>query len=696
MDRREARECAKTKVAQMTVEEAASQLRYDAPAIERLGIPEYNWWNEALHGVARAGTATVFPQAIGLAATFDEELLCEIGHAIGLEGRAKYNEAAKHGDRDIYKGLTFWAPNVNIFRDSRWGRGHETYGEDPYLTGRMGTAFIKGMQEKNENGYMLAAACAKHFAVHSGPEALRHTFDAEVSPKELFETYLPAFEMCVEEGEVEAVMGAYNRVNGKPCCGHDYLIKDVLRGKWGFEGHFVSDCWAVKDFHEHHHVTDRPEESVKLALEAGCDVNCGCTYQRVMNAFEEGILSEDTIRDAAVRLMTTRYMLGMFDETSFDKVPYEVVDCEEHKKLNDRAAAESLVLLKNNGILPIDTEKVKTIGVIGPNADSRKALMGNYYGTASRYITVLEGMEDEAEDIRVMYAEGCHLYKDKPDSLAEEDNRLAEALTVSEHSDVVILCLGLDESLEGEEGDEGNAFASGDKRDLRLPECQERLLKAIAETGKPFVVCVLAGSALDLSCAKEHADAIIQAWYPGARGGRAIARLMFGKEVPKGKLPVTFYKDIDDLPDFCDYSMKNRTYRFIEKEPLYPFGYGLGYGQAEITEVKLAGDESFSYLSALGNGVSLTVHIKNSSEWRVSEVLQVYVRVLGTENEVPNPKLAAFKRVDVEKGQEMTVTIDVPRYAFSTVNDQGERVFDGNDADIWVGFSSDDYRCMDR
>lgn len=354
-------ERAKKLVAQMTVEEKASQLRYDAPPIKRLGIPAYNWWNEALHGVARAGTATSFPQAIGLAAMFDEELLGKIAEAIADEGRAKYNENSKHSDRDIYKGLTFWSPNVNIFRDPRWGRGHETYGEDPYLSATLGKAFVKGLQGDKE--YLKAAACAKHFAVHSGPENLRHEFDAEVSKKDLYETYLPAFEALVKDAEVESVMGAYNRTNGEPCCGSYMLLRDILRREWGFKGHVVSDCWAIRDFHEHHHVTATAPESAALALKAGCDLNCGNTYQQILVALENGLITEDDITLACERLFTTRFMLGLFDKTEFDKIPYEVVDCKEHAMLNEQAARESAVLLKNNGILPLDKNRLKTVAV---------------------------------------------------------------------------------------------------------------------------------------------------------------------------------------------------------------------------------------------------------------------------------------------------------------------------------------------
>lgn len=555
--RKRARKQAEELVDQMTLMEKASQLRYDAPAIPRLHIPAYNWWNESLHGVARGGTATVFPQAIGLAASFDREMLEEIGEAIALEGRAKYNAAVKLDDRDIYKGLTFWAPNVNIFRDPRWGRGHETYGEDPYLSSRLGVSYIRGLQGDGET--MKAAACAKHFAVHSGPEALRHEFDAEVSEKDLRETYLPAFQACVQEGHVEAVMGAYNCVNGEPCCGSKTLLKKILREEWGFDGHVVSDCWAIKDFHENHLVTGTPVQSAALAMEAGCDLNCGVTYLHLVHACQEGLVTEAQITEAAVRLFTTRFLLGMFDGSEYDSVPYTVVECKEHRDLSERAARESIVLLKNNGILPLDREKLKTIGIIGPNADSRKALIGNYHGTSSEYITVLEGVRRSVGDeVRILYSDGCHLYENKTENLAREQDRLSEARIVARESDVVILCLGLDETLEGEEGDTGNSYASGDKVDLRLPKSQRMLMEAVAMEKKPTVLCLMAGSDIDLSFAEEHFDAIVDLWYPGAYGGAAAADILFGKYSPSGKLPITFYESLEELPAFEDYSNPER------------------------------------------------------------------------------------------------------------------------------------------
>ena len=489
MNREEARKKAEALVAQMDVLEAAAQLRYDAPALDRLHIPEYNWWNEALHGVARAGVATSFPQAIGMAAAFDPDMVERLGDIAATEGRAKYNAFSRKDDRDIYKGLTFWSPNINIFRDPRWGRGHETYGEDPYLTARLGLAYIRGLQGSGE--FLKSAACAKHFAVHSGPEAERHRFDVHPSKKDMEETYLPAFEVAVKQGDVEAVMGAYNAVNGYPCCGSPELLQGYLREKWGFQGHVVSDCWAVNDFHEHHHFTDTPAESSAAALKAGTDLNCGCTYRCLITALAQKLISEDDIRRAAVRLFTTRYLLGIMDgqQTEYDRIPYSVVECKEHVSAALEAAEKGIVLLKNDGVLPLRKEKLNAIAVVGPNANSRVALVGNYHGTSSRYITVLEGIQDEVgEDVRVYYSEGCHLFKERTENLAHPGDRISEALIAADQSDVVVLVLGLDETLEGEEGDTGNADASGDKLSLLLPQSQRDLAQAVLGCGKPVIL----------------------------------------------------------------------------------------------------------------------------------------------------------------------------------------------------------------
>lgn len=687
-EREVAKKRAEELVSQMTVEERASQLRYDSPAIPRLGIPEYNWWNEALHGVARGGCATSFPQAIGLAASFDKDLMKQVGEVIAEEGRAKYNGYSKKGDRDIYKGLTFWSPNVNIFRDPRWGRGHETYGEDPYLTGSLAVEFIRGMQ--GEGDVMKAAACAKHFAVHSGPEDVRHEFDAEVTEKDLWETYLPAFEACVKEGEVEAVMGAYNRTNGEPCCAHSVLMEDILRGKWGFSGHYVSDCWAIADFHNGHMVTDTPWESAALALEKGCDVNCGVTYLYALKALELGMVTEEQITQAAVRLFTTRFLLGLFDETEYDKIPYERVECEEHLELARKAAGESVVLLKNDGILPLKREKIKTVGVIGPNADSRIAMIGNYYGTSSHYTTILEGIQNEAgKDIRVLYSEGCQLWKESAEGLARRQDRLSEALIVAEHSDVVILCLGLDETLEGEERDQGNGVGSGDKKDLLLPEVQRELLDKLLEQDTPVVLCLLAGSAVDVSAAQEKAAAVLQAWYPGAGGGKSVADILFGKVSPSGKLPVTFYynDDLEHMPEFTDYSMKRRTYRYLERKPLYPFGYGLTYGDIQVENVQITGG-----FGEIQENVQLNIRVKNYGTYATEDVIQVYVKDMDSVHEVKNSRLCGYQRVSLQPGEEKNISLSLTQEAFCVVNEKGERHQEGKHFRIFVGTCQPDER----
>lgn len=681
MDRQEARQKAEALVAQMTLEERASQLRYDAPPIKRLGIPAYNWWNEALHGVARAGQATVFPQAIGMAATFDPELVEQVADVVATEGRAKYNAYAALDDRDIYKGLTYWAPNVNIFRDPRWGRGHETYGEDPYLTSRMGVAYVKGLQGDGET--MKAAACAKHYAVHSGPEALRHEFDAVATEKDMRETYLPAFEALVKEAGVEAVMGAYNRTNGEPCCGSKTLISDILRDEWGFEGHFVSDCWAIRDFHERHMVTATPTESAAMAINAGCDLNCGVTYLHILNAYEQGLVTEETITEAAIRLYTTRYLLGLFDGSEYDEIPYDTVESKEHIQLAREVAEKSFVLLKNDGILPLDKKKIKSIGIIGPNANSRASLDGNYHGTATEYMTVQEAIcRYVGDDVRVHTSVGCHLFKDRSESIAKELDRLKEAQIVAEHSDVVILCLGLDETLEGEEGDTGNSYASGDKESLLLPESQLRLMETLAETGKPVILCMMAGSDIDMSFANEHFAAILEMWYPGAQGGNAAARILFGEVSPSGKLPVTFYETLEELPEFTDYTMEGRTYRYMKKLAQYPFGFGLTYGKAVVSEANLAGN----------NQISATV--KNESNVDIEEVLQVYVKKEDSPHDTLHPSLCAFKRVALAAGEEKKVCIEIPQSAFMVVNEVGKRFVDGNHFRFYVGFSQPDAKSV--
>ncbi|MBR1586645.1 MAG: glycoside hydrolase family 3 C-terminal domain-containing protein [Clostridia bacterium] len=670
MKREEARKMAEALVAQMTIEEAAGQLSYQAPAIPRLGIPAYNWWNEALHGVARAGMATMFPQAIGLGAAFDPKLVEELGDVAATEGRAKYNAAFRHGDHDIYKGLTFWSPNINIFRDPRWGRGQETFGEDPLLTAETGCAYVRGLQGKGDT--MKAAACAKHFAVHSGPESLRHEFNAEASEKDLAETYLPAFEALVKEAKVESVMGAYNRTNGEPCCASSYLM-GKLRNEWGFEGHFVSDCWAIRDFHEGHHVTENAIQSAAMAVNAGCDLNCGCSYCNLMIAINIGLVKEETVRESAVKLFTTRYMLDILGEGSeYDQIPYSVVECDAHQAKADEATRKACVLLKNDGLLPLNTDQIKTLGVIGPNADSRRALMGNYHGSASRYITVQEGLQDALQGkVRVLCAEGCHLYNDKMSNLAQEnDDRMSEAIEVAENSDAVVLVVGLDETIEGEQGDTGNPYGSDDKLSLLLPPSQQRLLDNVLKVGKPTVIVLLAGSAIDLAEAGQKANAILMGWYPGARGGKVIADLLLGKASPSGKLPVTFYYNdqLQEMPAFTDYSMRGRTYRYFAGKPLYPFGYGLTYGDVHVTAARAVKQDG---------KLLVDVTVRNDGTVDTEDVVQLYCQNEGSENAPLNPRLCAFQRVLFPAQREIRVTIPVDEKRFLVVNDQGQRVEEG-------------------
>ena len=663
---RPALERAEALVSEMTVEEAASQLRYDAPAIERLGIPAYNWWNEALHGVARAGTATMFPQAIGLAAMFDPSTLYRVGEVVSTEARAKYNGTFRRGDRSIYKGLTFWSPNINIFRDPRWGRGHETYGEDPYLTAECGKAYVHGLQ--GDGPVMRAAACAKHAAVHSGPEGIRHGFNAVASPKDIEETYLPAFESLVKEAHVEGIMGAYNAINGEPSCASPFL-QEKLRS-WGFDGYFVSDCGAISDFHQFHHFTANAVDSAALALKNGCDINCGGCYASIMTAYEEGLVTEDDIRSAAIRAMRTRIRLGLFSgKTEFDDISYDVVACDDHKDLAWLCSLQSMVLLKNNGILPLDEETISTIAVVGPNANSRSVLEGNYMGTADRYITLLEGIQDRFAG-RVLYAPGAHLYKFRSENCNGDfdHDRLAEALDCAEHADIVIACVGLDPSIEGEAGDASNEYAAGDKRDLRLPESQRVLVEALAKTGKPLIILCAAGSAMNCEV---DCDALLHVWYPGQMGGEAAASILFGDFAPSGKLPVTFYDDSDKLPDFTDYAMKGRTYRYTQDNILYPFGFGLTYGTTLMKELTSE------------NGIA-SVTVENPGAERVDDVVQLYLHD-DADCAVPNWALCGFERVTLAGGQTKTVHIRIDERAFTSVDENGIRAVRGNVYTLYAG-----------
>jgi Beta-glucosidase-related glycosidases len=678
-------------VAQMTLEERASQLSFDSPPIKRLGIPRYHWWNEALHGVARAGTATMFPQAIAMAAMFDKGAMYQIGDVIATEARGKYNISVAANDCDIYKGLTLWSPNINIFRDPRWGRGHETYGEDPYLTGRLGVNYIKGIQ--GEGKYLKAAACAKHFAVHSGPEELRHEFNAEVSDKDLWETYLPAFEECVAEAKVEGVMGAYNRTNGEPCCGSQFLMKDILRGKWQFDGYYVSDCWALKDFHENHHVTNTITESVALALKMGCDINCGNLYLRIMQAYQEGKVTEEDISTAAVNVVRTRLRLGLLaTDCEYDQIGYEQVACRKHRDLAIEAAEKAVVLLKNAGqILPLSKAQ-KAVAVIGPNADSRMPLIANYHGTAPRYITILEGIEEVTESkMRIYYSEGCHTVKDRVERLARANDRFAEAIAAAKMAGIAIVCVGLDERYEGEQQDIGNRFegeaSNADKETTKLPDVQVNLLKEIIATGVDVIVVNLTGSAVELKWLHDtpNVKAILQGWYPGAEGGLAIARILFGEVNPSGKLPVTFYEDAKGMLPITDYSMANRTYRYMKGQALYPFGYGLSYTTFIYDKVEIQQVEK---------GCEVRVHVTNSGDCQGSEVVEVYCKDVASKYAVTNHSLCAFERVTLAPKETKEVCLQISKKAFTIVDEKGARYQDGENFVLYVGGSQPDARSV--
>jgi beta-glucosidase len=684
-------ERAKDLVSRLTLEEKWQQMVHEAAAIPRLGIPEYNWWNECLHGVARAGIATVFPQAIGLAAIWSYPRMFEIASVIADEARAKHHEFARQGDRGYYKGLTFWTPNINIFRDPRWGRGHETYGECPHLTGKLGVAFVKGLQGDDPKYFKLVAT-AKHYAVHSGPEAMRHEFDAIASPKDLRETYLPAFHDLVVEGKAYSVMSAYNRTNGEPCSASPTLLQKILRDEWGFQGYVVSDCWAIRDIHTHHKITKAPFESAAISVQAGCDLNCGCSYEHIPEAVKNGVLSEAEIDVCLRRLFEARLRLGMFDppeRVPFASTPYEVNDSEPHRELSRVAAREAMVLLKNDGVLPL-SKNVKSIAVIGPNADDRHVLVGNYFGFPSRSSTPLDGIRAAvSKATKVWYTQGCKLTGTKREGLGRAAV-LSEARSMAERSDVVVLCLGLSAEIEGEQGDASNSEAAGDKTTLELPGLQQALLEEIVGLGKPTVLVLISGSALSVTWAHEHVGAIVQAWYPGQEGGTALAELLFGDYNPGGRLPITFPKSIEDVPDFADYRMKGRTYRYIEREPLYPFGYGLSYTRFDYQKLALAKSRV-----AVGEEVELSVEVKNVGQRAGDEVVELYVKDLESSCLVPHHQLRGFERVHLKPGETKLVRFSLSTRDLSLIDERGKRVIEPGKFRLFVGGSQPDARSVE-
>ncbi|MEM6379228.1 MAG: glycoside hydrolase family 3 N-terminal domain-containing protein [Bacteroidota bacterium] len=666
-------------IGRLTLEEKVGQLMYNAPAIDKLDIPPYNWWNECLHGVARAGRATIFPQAIGLAATWDTDLIYRVGDAIGDEARAKYNAFSTAGRTGRYMGLTFWSPNVNIFRDPRWGRGQETYGEDPYLTSRIGVSFVKGLQGYHPK-YLKAAGMAKHFAVHNGPEALRHEFDAVVSKKDLWETYLPAFEALVTEAKVEGVMGAYNRTNGDPCCAHPYLMQDVLRKQWGFDGYYVSDCWALRDFFEGHNLVKTAPEAAALALNTGCNLNCGNTFPELVNSVKQGLTTEAEIDNNLRQLLPTRFKLGLFDpkgSNPYDLIGPEVIRSEAHQKLSLEAATKSIVLLKNeDNTLPLKKD-LPMVYVTGPTAAHVQALLANYYGVSENLSTILEGVVRKVSpQTSIQYVQGALL--DEPNR-----NPIDWFSDIAAEADVTIACLGISQIIEGEEGESILSRHKGDRVDIGLPQNQIDFLKKIRANAKKLIVVVTGGSAIPLPEVYEMADALLYAWYPGERGGDAIGDLIFGDAVPSGRLPVTFVKSVDDLPPYDDYNLAGRTYRYMEKAPQFPFGFGLSYTNFEYSALELDAKSVTS-----GGTVKASLTITNKGDFDAEEVVQLYLTDLEASVAQPKQALKAFQRVNISQGASQTLEFEITPEMMEMVDAEGARKIEKGTYKIFIGGSS--------
>ncbi|MCF0136503.1 MAG: glycoside hydrolase family 3 C-terminal domain-containing protein [Lachnospiraceae bacterium] len=665
MKKQEANLKARELVKQMTREEKVSQMLYTAPAIERLGLPAYNWWNEALHGVARAGLSTVFPQSIALSASYDPQILNDVGSVVGEEGRLKNRIYRSREDRGIYKGLTYWSPNINIVRDPRWGRGHESYGEDPCLNAIMGVAFVKGIQEYRDPSMkdkgLQAAACAKHFAVHSGPEGIRHGFDSKATPKELSETYLPAFEKLVKDADVAGVMSSYNAVNGVPTSASSFLLRETLRDKWGFEGYTVSDCGAISDIYHHHHYKDTLSEAAAAAVEGGCDLNCGNMYGHLLEALEKGQLEEKYVDEAVERLLTIRFMLDMDEDPQPEKAMEEWVGkLREWKQLNRRIAESCIVLLKNDGILPLK-EAPETIAIVGPDAAVHTVLEGNYHGTAADYVTVAKGIAEVYPESNLLISEGAHLYKDRVENCSPlPGDRISEAAAFASFADVTFAVVGLDPCIEGEAGDASNEYAAGDKHDLHLPASQQAMLEAVCEASDNVVVILMSGGALELGNLNDKVRAVIQGWYPGSEGGRAIANVICGKVNPTGRLPLTFYYNEQVSWDFSDYHTDGKTYRFFKGKPLYPFGFGIGY-------------EYLTMESARRKGNSVYVDLKNQLDHPVAMPLQLYVKAEEEGLETPNFQLVAVNKILLEPGQKTTAVLEADPFWTMVVEEDGTR-----------------------
>ena len=806
-------------IGRMTLEEKVNQMVHASPALERLGVPKYNWWNEALHGVARAGFATVFPQAIGMGATWNDELIYEMADVISTEARAKYHDFVSRNQRGIYQGLTYWSPNINIFRDPRWGRGQETYGEDPYLTARIGVAFVKGLQGDNDKYFKLIAT-PKHYAVHSGPEPDRHHFDAVTNKRDLYETYLPAFEATIKEAEAYSIMCAYNRYLGQAACAQDQLLKEILRDDWGFAGYVVSDCGAVRDIHMYHLLVETPPEAAALALKAGTDLNCGVVYKDLVAAVDKGLVTEADIDKSLTRLFTARFKLGMFDPDEivpYAQIPITENDTAENRALSVRVAQESIVLLKNaKQALPL-SKKLKKIAVFGPTADSWDALVGNYHGTPSKSVTILQGIRNKVgAQTEVTYKQGSNLHRAGPiydvihsqyfsyngasglkadyfkntelkgepfvsrvdrfiDSnwiksatipgfgpnnisvrwsgnlnppvsgeyvlaltgddgyrlyldgkLLIEDwtvhaaktiektvkltggksypirveyfqgrggasvdlawkmpntNFKQQILQTAKSADAVIFVGGITARLEGEELKNVNAegFHIGDRIKIHLPKPQQELLKTLHEAGKPLIVVLTSGSALAVNWSNRNADAIVQAWYPGQEGGTAVADVLFGDYNPAGRLPVTFYKSVDQLPTFTDYNMEGKTYRFFSKEPLFPFGYGLSYSTFAYSKLSVAKK------AKVGDAIKVKVRVTNTGKVAGDEVVQLYVKDSEASAPVPVRSLQAFTRVHLRAGESKTIRFDLEPKQFSMIDYGYRRVIEPGEFTISVG-----------
>ncbi len=674
-------------VSRMTIEEKVSQMGSEAPAIERLGIPRYNWWNEALHGVARASIATVFPQAIGLASTWNPDLIYRMAMVISDEGRAKHHQAVRIGVRALYTGLTFFCPNINIFRDPRWGRGQETYGEDPYLTSRLAVKFIQGLQGQDPR-YLKTVATAKHFAVHSGPENKRHIFNAIVSQRDLRMTYLPAFEACMVEGKAYSIMGAYNRVNGEASCASPTLLQKILRDEWAFDGYVVADCGAIDDIYSGHHLVKSAAEAAALAVKTGCDLECGCTYGiacdygQLKEAIDQGLLAEEDLNRSVKRLFMARFRLGMFDpadQVPYAQIPSSVVDSPKHRELALEVARQSLVLLKNqNNLLPLDSSKIKSIAVIGPNADETLVLTGNYMGVPAEPVSVLAGIRAlVSRETQVNYARGCEIEGGSQDGFDE-------AVQTAKKSQVAVMVMGLSQRLEGEEGQqEGNppgVFSLGDRTTLDLPPVQEKLIQAIHETGTPVVMVLLNGSALSINWANDHVPAILEAWYPGQAGGTAVAEALFGLTNPGGRLPVTFYRSTSDLPAFDHYGMENRTYRYFTGQPLYPFGFGLSYTSFTYRDLRIVPANVKP-----GDSVSVQVEVENTGQRLGDEVVQLYLKDVEASLPIPLLQLQGFTRVALAPAKKQTVQFTLTAEQMSFADEDGKWVLEPGEFKVWVG-----------